>query len=262
VAILLDNTSFSIDGDFFPTRLDAQKLTVERYAQYLFSVSPSSEIALATLSSAQFGARISFTKACHRLIPAMTSITSSTGVILLATAIQWAIIALRHTQSEMRRILAFIGGPHDIVDEMVASEIAQLLSDAKVFLDLVVFGPDVDHIPLLKRLANGVGCVFLEVPRSNTVLSDDVLASSIGPGPNSRIQIAEYAKADPEFAQALSMSIEPPKVARQSLLGMLLDPSIVTARRPRAAKITRVRKPRKEGEGDQASEANANGEKK
>jgi 26S proteasome regulatory subunit N10 len=261
VVILIDNTPTSIDGDFFPTRLEAQKLTVERYAQYLFSVSSSSQIALATLSSTQFGARVSFTSACPRLTAALASVSSSAGAIRLAAAVRWGVMALRHSPPAMRRILAFVGSAHDIVDQRIASEVSRLLMDAGVFLDVVVMGPDVDHVPLLRDIG-GAGSVFLEVRESGTVLSDDVLASEIGPGPNSSIEVTEYAKADPDFAHALSMSIEPARSARQSSLGMLLESGAVAARRPRAAKITRVTKPAKDSERDPAADPSAKREKK
>jgi hypothetical protein len=162
----------------------------------------------------------------------------------------------------MRRVLAFVGGDHDIVDAATASGLAAQAGNANVCLDIVAIGPDVKHMMLLRRLANAGGGTFVEVAKSETVLSDDVLASPIGPGPNSRIQVAEYAKADPEFAQALSLSIEMPKAPPRQSLGMLLETSIPGVRRPRTAKITRVRKPRKENEGDSTGQGNAQTEKK
>jgi 26S proteasome regulatory subunit N10 len=262
VVVLIDNTSFSIDGDFFPTRLEAQKLAVERYAQYLFSVNAHSQIALASLSSSQYGVRVSFTRLGPRLVTALASVTPSCGIAQLARAIQWALIAFHHAQTAARHILTFIGGEHDVADSKTADTLALMIAEARVYVDIVAIGPDVKHIPLLRRLSEGSGGYYIEVLKSDTVLSDNVLASSIGPGPNSRIQVAEYAKSDPDFAQALSMSIEPPKAPRQSSLAMLLQPSVQIPRKSRTAKITRVGKPSKENGGDSARDGNADLKKK
>jgi hypothetical protein len=135
-----------------------------------------------------------------------------------------------------------------------------LLAADQVSLDLVILGRDAERVDLLKRLAASV----LEVPHSDTVLSDDVLASQIGPGPNSKIPIAEYAKADPGFAQAVSLSIEPEvRAGRSSSIGMLLEPAVARPR-GRVAKqaVAKVRKPPKPGAPEPKREGDAEEEKK
>jgi 26S proteasome regulatory subunit N10 len=249
VAILLDNTTTSIDGDFFPTRLDAQKLTVERYSQYLFSVNGASQVALCTLSSSQYGVRASFTSLQARVLESLALVTPSTGVLRLSTGIKWAVLALRHCAAEvaLKRVLAFVGGPHDIASSDVAAEIADLLAAESVFLDVVVIGSDVAQRDVLRRLIpskSAHACTFLEIVTSTTILSDNVLASAIGPGPQmAKMQIPELAKTDPDLAQALSLSIAQPRTeidAKAFSIPDLLQPP--QPKQPRqGVRLTRVR---------------------
>jgi 26S proteasome regulatory subunit N10 len=250
VAILIDNTTSSIDGDFSPTRLGAQKLTIERFAQFLFSVNPLSQVALCTLSRSQYGVRMSFTNSALRLADSLNLITAGSGAACLATGIKWAVLALRHCQQEIsaRRILAFVGGAHDVVTPNIAGQLSLLLVEHKVCVDLVVIGSDVGRRTLLRSIIPAQFadfCVFLEVRRSDTVLSDDVLASPIGPGHQmARVQLPELARADPGLARALSLSIaEPGAEAKNLSISDLLQPAAPAARKA-PGRVARVRKPK------------------
>jgi 26S proteasome regulatory subunit N10 len=246
VVILLDNTSSSIDGDFFPTRLEAQKLTVERYAQFLFGLDSMSQIAISTLSSTQYGVRASFTNSCTRLARVVPLISASPGILQLVNGIQWAVLALKHSRSDIliKRIIAFVGAAHDVLTFGIASEISDLLSSANVFLDIVVLGKDVEHVSALRRMIPprlSRECTFLEVPESATVLSDNVLASPIGAGDRPKPNFGEYTLSDLTAALSMSMT-ERAEKAPAFLGGLLAAPVPRQARTPR---IARVRKPRK-----------------
>jgi 26S proteasome regulatory subunit N10 len=250
VAILLDNTTSSIDGDFSPTRLCAQKLTVERLAQFLFSVNVQSQVALCTLSGSQYGVRASFTSSSLRLAGALSLVTAGSGVACLAAGIKWAVLALRHCQHDItaRRILAFVGGAHDIVNADVAAQVSMLLAEHRVCVDIVVIGNNVANRNLLRaiipdQLADL--CVFLEVKRSETILSDDVLASPIGPGHQmAKVQLPELARADPGLARALSLSIaESGAEIRNLSISDLLQPAAPPAHKARG-RAARIRKPK------------------
>jgi 26S proteasome regulatory subunit N10 len=246
VVILLDNTSSSIDGDFFPTRLEAQKLTVERYSQFLFGLDSTSQIAISTLSSTQYGVRASFTNSCARLASVLHLITASPGILQLVNGIQWAILALKHSHSNIltKRIMAFVGATHDVLTVGIANEISDLLSSSNVFLDVVVLGKDVEHVSALRRMIPprlSRECTFLEVPQSATVLSDNVLASPIGAGDRPKPSIAEYALSDLTTALSMSIAEQPERTA--GFLGEFLAAPVPRQAKP--SRIARVRKPRK-----------------
>jgi 26S proteasome regulatory subunit N10 len=213
VVILLDNSPWSINGDFHPNRLDAQKQTAERFAQYLFSVNPQSRVAIGTLSETEFGIRASFSSNFVRICESLRTLNASTGVLNVSKGIRCAILAQRHSNSSescIRRIMVFIGSENDVTTPRMTEDIAQLLLKENIFLDVIVIGREVRNGALLKTLIPdqmATRSVFLEVPFSATVLSDNVLASSIGPGQQmAKVQLPELAKNDPELARALSLS--------------------------------------------------------
>jgi 26S proteasome regulatory subunit N10 len=252
IAILLDNTTTCIDGDFFPTRLDAQKLAVERLSQYLFSVNALSQVAMCALSSSRFGVRASFTSIQSRVMDSLRLVTASTGVLRLAAGIRLAVLALHHCSPDVatRRILAFVGAAHDVANADAAAELAALLLSENVLIDFVVIGCDAFPRDILRMLVPGRTahmCTFLEVHASATILSDNVLASPIGPGQQmAKLHIPELARADPDLAQALSLSIAQPQTGPRTLsIEDLLQPA--PQARPQR-KTPRIRKVRKDDE--------------
>jgi 26S proteasome regulatory subunit N10 len=221
VAVLIDNTHSSMDGDFYPTRLEAQKNTVERLAQYLFTLQPSSQLAIGTLCSSECGIRSSFTSCQLRISNSLRPVTSRCGVAQLSLGIHWSILAFHHCNQNisLKRILAFVGGDHDILDEAIAVNLADQLLKEKVYIDIVVIGLDVPGVKLLKKLIPTEvesKCHFLEVPNSDTVLSDNVLASPIGSGEESaRVPLGDGAISDTDVP--LSNCWHPPGYDSESL---------------------------------------------
>jgi hypothetical protein len=216
-----------MNEDFIPNRLEAQKVAAERLAQYLFQTYPSSRVALGSLSSTEFGLRASFTDSTSRILTSLSYVMRSSGAISVCQAIKVAVLALHQTpcppDKTMKRILLFVGSEHDVRPQS-ALAIADLLQTETVYLDIVVIGTDVANIDILRTLVPTElqpDSVFLCVPQSGTVLSDDVLASGIGPGQQiARAQIPDFARRDPELAKALHMSL-PATVAKVTPLGSL-----------------------------------------
>lgn len=95
VAILIDNSATSIDGDFYPNRLTAQLITAGRYAQHLFSENPNNQVAIGTLGDTEFGIRASFTTSLPKIESIFNNIVSS-GSIDLERGLKSAILALHH----------------------------------------------------------------------------------------------------------------------------------------------------------------------
>lgn len=211
VAILIDNSATSIDGDFYPSRLQAQILTAIRYSQFLISENQYSQIAIGTLSNTESGFRASFTNSHQKIENALNNITSS-GCINFLKGIKCAVLALHHCRSHealRKKILAFVGSYDDITKKN-ATYVSSLLSEECIGLDLVILGNNIPNIKIFEEIVNSIPkelqSNFLNVIRSNTVLSDDVLSSSIGPGQNSKILLSEYAKNDPDLLTAINLS--------------------------------------------------------
>lgn len=81
LVILIDNSPNSIDGDFYPNRLEAQKIAIERLSTYLFSICSYSQVALLTMSADEFGIRSSFTMSSSKINNVLRNIYSSSNLL-------------------------------------------------------------------------------------------------------------------------------------------------------------------------------------
>ncbi|KAH0789885.1 26S proteasome non-ATPase regulatory subunit 4 [Histomonas meleagridis] len=211
VVILIDNSLYSINSDFIPTRLEAQKLTVERYSQYLLDRNPESQIAIGTFAGREVGIRLSFTNNIQRILDCMRFITSD-GKTSLLKGIRTSVLALKHCNDEIknRRVLTFIHSPYEISSEFVDKTIhTKAKLSSKIHFDFVVFGQTISSNDLLKKLATKTGSEFLELKECKTILSDSVLASKIGPGPDVlKIPVNAIFANDPALAEIIKLSIQ------------------------------------------------------
>ena len=206
LVIIIDNSSSSINGDFFPNRLDAQKIAAERLSTYLFSVNQQTQIALLTMGSIEFSIRSSFTNLSSKLQEIMKNINPG-GVALTEKALKTALLIMNHaTKNENEhRILLFIHSYSDIDSDEKVQFFKEKISKANVFLDIVSFSSDSITKDYLKHLCNGE---FLDIVNSPHILSDLVLASKIGTG-NIKPQISLKAlkKTNPELYEATKYSL-------------------------------------------------------
>lgn len=207
VTVLIDNSSCSINADFFPNRLEAQKTATERYAHHLMSVNPESRIATCTLSNTEFGIRSSFTNSRERLVTSLNLISSSGTSLDLLRGIKCAMLALRscNTPAMEKRILTFIGTDNINLEEKEIETVRDALLKENIYLDIFVIGKSVKNIAKLESIipdAMRPDCVFSVVTHSKTILSDDVLSSRIGPI-QAKYPIAEISVTDPALAAAL-----------------------------------------------------------
>ena len=106
VAILIDNSATSINGDFYPSRLQAQILTAVRYSQFLFSGNQNSQVAIGTLSHMEPGIRMSFTNSYQKIENSLNNITSS-GNIDFLKGIKCALLAL-HSMTVFNLDVCFV----------------------------------------------------------------------------------------------------------------------------------------------------------
>lgn len=250
IVILIDNSRTSIDGDFSPNRLEAQIQTVDRYAQYIFSLNPLSQIAIGTIGGNELGIRASFTSTGPKISSVLQGITSG-GSVHLDKGIRCAILALRHCSQDIheKRILVFLNDNHDITKES-AERIFQKLKDEKIVIDFVIIGnhvSDISNLKLMSSAKKSNGAVFLHVTHCPTILSDTVLASDIGPGKTmANINLNDIARNNPDLADALALSINSHAYSntagQDSSINMMLQGAPNPAPPKSRAKTPRVRK--------------------
>lgn len=173
--ILFDNSMSAIDGDFTPTRLEAQKAAVQALADSFSHGNRESMVGFGTLSGA-CGVHTSLTKDMRKFRQNLDNIQRD-GTIHFEQAIKCGLFALRHRPREisLRHLIVMLGSKHDLTKE-AAPELAGLVQRDGVILDLVVLGDDgIDLDPLNDFMkALGSQSRYVTIPKGRSYLADIV----------------------------------------------------------------------------------------
>ena len=210
IIIFIDNSETSINGDFYPNRLDAQKIAAERLIQFFTRVNPKSQIGIGTLAEDSFGIVASLTMNDMKLETAITNINRG-GVAHLVHAIRCGFLALHHCDPEVptKRMIVFVGSEHDINDSKVSTQLAQAANRENVSVDIVAFGDEVNSKDILEDFTNqiNVKSYFVSAKSNSAILSDLVLSSPIGPGDVSNQANVNF-EDDPDLALTIQLSMQ------------------------------------------------------
>lgn len=218
--VCVDNSEYMRNGDFIPTRLQAQQDAVDLVCHTKTSSNAENNVGLMTFS-------------CHPEV--LVTLTSDVGRILsklhqvqpkgdadFMTGIKIAQLALRNRQGKNHkmRIVAFIGSPLHKVDEQELIKLAKRLRKEKVNVDIVNFGEEEENTKKLASFINtingrdGTSSHLFSIP-PGTNLHDALISSALiqgedGSGANaaSRFEFGVDPSEDPELALALRISIE------------------------------------------------------
>jgi 26S proteasome regulatory subunit N10 len=212
IVFLIDNCSTSLNGDFYPSRLEAQKTAVERLASYFSKQNSKSQFAIGSLASAQFGVFASLTNITATLFHRLPTLQRG-GNSDLCRGIRCAFLALhlRDSTIKHKRVIAMIGSaPEPAVSPQLADSIALAASLEGVCLDIVAFGKDVEVEPLqylIRKIANS-GSHFVFCPPRGIILSDAILSSDIGPGMTESRRLNMAIEEDPDLALTIQLSMQ------------------------------------------------------
>lgn len=218
--VCIDNSEYMRNGDFNPTRLQAQQDAVDLVCHTKTTSNAENNVGLMTLS-------------CHPEV--LVTLTSDVGRIMsklhqvqpkgdadFMTGIKIAQLALRNRQGKNHkmRIVAFIGSPMHTVDEQELIKLAKRLRKEKVNVDIVNFGEEEENTKKLASFINtingrdGTSSHLFSIP-PGTNLHDALISSALiqgedGSGANaaSRFEFGVDPSEDPELALALRISIE------------------------------------------------------
>jgi len=185
VIILIDNSETSINGDYSPKRIDAQKIAVERLTRYYMQIIPHCQIGIGASASGASGIFLSLSKNIPHIHQAVARIQVG-GRMELYTSICKAMLALRRKEKiEIKgRIVVFIGSLNDLNEKKCNDLIYKAKLD-KISIDIVVFGTEVNNILQLARICSSLtGSRFVNIDDTRNMLSDSIMISSIGSGFN------------------------------------------------------------------------------
>lgn len=254
--ILLDNSEYMRNGDYIPTRLEAQQDAANLLAGAKTQSHPESTVGV----SAGTDLLVSPTDDVGKILGALHGLPFKSEKPDVAASVQVASLALKHRRNKNggQRIVLFVGSPLGDIEPRVLSKAGRQLKKNNVAIDVVVMGELEDNEEKLQELveaANGRSdegnrtCHLVTIPAG--VLPSDVLASSPivhGPGgggggggsfPDSGEadgggdggmgSFAEFGgvdpNMDPELAMALRVSMEEERVRQERAASSSAEPS-------------------------------------
>mmetsp|Transcript_31799 Transcript_31799/g.46894 ORF Transcript_31799/g.46894 Transcript_31799/m.46894 type:complete len:411 (-) Transcript_31799:43-1275(-) len=188
--ILLDNSEYMRNGDYIPTRLEAQQDAANLLAGAKTQSHPESTVGV----SAGTDLLVSPTDDVGKILGALHGLPFKSEKPDVAASVQVASLALKHRRNKNggQRIVLFVGSPLGDIEPRVLSKAGRQLKKNNVAIDVVVMGEVEENQEKLQELveaANGRSddgnrtCHLVTIPAG--VLPSDVLASSPivhGPG--------------------------------------------------------------------------------
>ncbi|XP_050462999.1 26S proteasome non-ATPase regulatory subunit 4 [Cataglyphis hispanica] len=218
--ICVDNSDFMRNGDFVPTRLQAQQDAVNLVCHSKTRSNPENNVGLITLANVEVLATL--TSDVGRILSKLHQVQPN-GKLCLITGIRIAHLALKHRQGKNHkmRIVAFIGSPIDI-DEKELVKLAKRLKKEKVNVDVISFGEESINNEVLTAFVNalngkdGTGSHLVTVPPgphlSDALISSPIIQGEDGMGAagmgSAAFEFGVDPNEDPELALALRVSME------------------------------------------------------
>ncbi|KAH9927858.1 hypothetical protein B0H21DRAFT_763045 [Amylocystis lapponica] len=236
--IVIDNSEYMRNGDYQPTRFDAQADAVTTLFQTKIDSNPENSVGIMTMAGKGPEVLVTHTKDVGQILQAIHATADKIGgVVDIPTAIAVAQLALKHRQNKnlRQRIVVLVGSPlqGQAADEKSMVRLAKKLKKNNVAVDFVAFGDGIEEgeRSILKTFIDnansGENSHLVTVPPGPHLLSDMLLsspmlagdrgipeeamgdiASGSGPAGGNNFEFGIDPSLDPELAMALRMSME------------------------------------------------------
>ncbi|CAF0837004.1 unnamed protein product [Rotaria sp. Silwood1] len=233
--ICVDNSDFMRDGDFIPTRMQAQQDAVSLIFHAKTRSNPENNVGLLTFSDGRVVTQLTsdvgkvFSKL--HLLPVE-------GKLDFCKGIKVANLALKHRQGKNHRprIIAFVGSPLE-VDTHEFTKLAKRLKKEKVSIDIVVFGDEsskekfeefITTINGKENTNSHLICVPSGDNLPDTLINTPIIQSEDGSGLPNGYSASTFAfginpEDDPELAMALRISMEEQRRVQEAEIGRSTD---------------------------------------
>lgn len=216
--VCVDNSEWMRNGDFLPTRIQAQQDAVSIICNAKTRQNPENNVALMT--SASLEVLCTLTSDVGRILSKLHHVQPK-GKANFATGIKIAHLALKHRQGKNHRmrIVVFVGSPIDCSEKDLI-KLGKKLKKEKVNVDVVALGEDVSTTEKLSQFIEtlngkeGTGSHLIVVPPGPN-LTEALRTSPILQGEDGYTPAGDFGAGfdvdpnlDPELALALRVSME------------------------------------------------------
>ncbi|CAG8460026.1 3011_t:CDS:2 [Paraglomus occultum] len=222
--IVLDNSEWMRNGDYMPTRMEAQNDAVNLIFASKTQQHPENTVGLMTMAGKGPEVLVTPTADIGKILAAMHK-TKIGGKASITTGIQVAQLALKHRQNknQSQRIIVFVGSPID-ADEKTLIRLAKKTKKNSVAVDIVSFGEGEENERKLEAFMSNVNAGnnshLATIPPGSTILSQTLVQTPIimsEDGDTSMFNGGDMVdpNLDPELALAIRISLEEDKARRE-----------------------------------------------
>ncbi|XP_071946786.1 26S proteasome non-ATPase regulatory subunit 4-like isoform X2 [Antedon mediterranea] len=222
--VCVDTSEYMRNGDFVPTRIQAQQDAVNLVCSSKTRSNPENNVGLITMANVKV--LVTLTTDVGRILATLHQMRPS-GKMTFLTGVRVAHLALKHRQSKNHRmrIIVFVGSPLES-EEKELLKLAKKLKKEKVNVDIINFGEDNVNTEKLTSFVNtingkeGTGSNLVTIP-PGTLLSEALRQSpivmgedgsgampSMPGGSGGEFEFGFDPASDPELAMALRISME------------------------------------------------------
>ncbi|TNN18620.1 26S proteasome non-ATPase regulatory subunit 4, partial [Schistosoma japonicum] len=213
--IAVDNSDYMRNGDFFPSRLQAQNDAVSLICQSKRQRNPENTLGLLSLANTEVLCTLTndVSKIYNRL-----HLVEPKGSIIFCSSIRVAHLALRHRQlrHQKMRIICFIGSPI-LEDEKELIKLAKRLKKEKVNVDIINFGENEDESTKVVRVYRHNKWQRRD-RFSSHIMTSPVVAGEDGsglPGTGLGLEFGLDGAEDPDLLYALRVSMEDQRMRQE-----------------------------------------------
>lgn len=153
--ICLDNSEWMRNGDYAPTRLEAQQDAAGMICTDRTGSNPENTVGVLTMAGRGVDLLVSPTEDTGKILACFTRVTTG-GKTDFSSSVQIAQLALKHRKNKngSQRIIVFVGSP--LVEEIkVLQKIGKQLKKNNVSIDVISFGELDDNS---EKLAEFINC--------------------------------------------------------------------------------------------------------
>jgi len=233
--VCVDNSEWMRNGDFVPSRFEAQADAINLLAGQKTNENPENVVGVLTLAGKGPRVLVTPTGDLGKILGAMHGLGMD-GETNLCSGVQIAQLALKHrlNKNQRQRIVLFAGSPI-AADQAALVKIGKKLKKNNVAVDIVAFGDHDENTEKLEAFLNAVNSNdnshLVTVPLG-AVLSDSLLGSAIfagedgtpafgggggGGGGGADFEFGVDPSLDPELALALRVSMEEERARQESM---------------------------------------------
>ena len=242
--ICLDNSDWTRNGDYFPTRFQIQKNAVNILIDNRLGTNPENSLGIMTMAGNRVDMIATLTNDESCLFSSLNKVNLN-GECDITSSLNIAILCLKHriNKNQKQRIILFVGSPVQAKKESLV-QIGKKLKKYNVAVDIISFGNVEENREPLNTLLNEVNnsnnSSILEVPLGTNIV-DSLFTSPImmtnnmeqlnpgdqGANPQPNQQPIGLSQFERDMNLALQMSLE--EAQKNQNKGSTATPSNVNA---------------------------------